>query len=239
MNIRHALALSIFVLGLPMQAVAMSEAERLFNWKMNLASDGTYMAEIEMQRQIILQQAERDYLNELIALGEKQKVATIRDLEVSIKQQEEWMELQAKLLGNCNSLSKQMDETVKAVAAFRIANLGQALQVEELAQVFRQQADLGGIDMVSIEDLAIACAHVETSSTSRLPICRIIGLFYTKTYASLSAITPEMIRQQINTFAEKRAEQGALCRKIETQKVTFKTRRDATQARLDSLLGKK
>jgi hypothetical protein len=229
------LALALF----PMSAFAMSEAERVMNWKFNSDSDGTYLAEIEMQRQLILQDVDREYLNERHAMEDAQKTEATQRLERTIEQLDRWIFSEQDLKGKCEALSGKMDETIGAVRKYRIANLTESLKVEELSLDFRQEADLNGVDMVKVSELTNACAKFEMSPDRSLPVCRIVALFTTKEYESLTELTPQVIGEEIKAFDKRQADQKVSCKNIEIQAQVFQTRKDAYQARLDALKGKK
>lgn len=220
-------------------SLAMGEGERAMNWLFNTQSDGTYMAELDAQRAIIEQQYNNEFLHEKVAMQNETKANTIERLNGNISQLDGWLISEKKLSENCEAAQGGLDAVMDAVQTLRVSNADQTLKIEELAQTFRQEADINGIDASSIAELADICTRYETQYQHSLPVCRLIALFNTQDYAKLTEINPDTIHAQLDTLGKHAGVQARICKNISMQISVFQSRRDAASARLQFLEGKK
>jgi hypothetical protein len=237
MTLVKIIVLSAF--GFSMSAHAMGELERTLNWKFNWDSEGTYMAELENQREIILQQYNNEFLNEKNKMEGEKKTRIVAFLKESIVQLDRLIVSEQNLADACQTGRAGLDEVVGAVQAFQLNNVNQSLKIQELAQTFRQEADLNGMDPANVAELAEICDQYENTAKHSAPVCRLIKLFNTRDDAALTEITPDQIHAQIDALAKHEADQARLCQKISMQISIFQAKRNAIAARLQFLDGKK
>jgi len=228
-----------FLILLSSTSHAMGEGERLLNFKFNLDSHGTYMAELDSQRALIQQEYNNKFIREKIAMEQEQKERIVGVLNNRLTQLAEWVEFDLKLQHNCKASLNVLNEVIMAVQALNVSNTSRALRIANLAHTLRQEADIKGLNPTNVEELVKVCNQYESATSRRVAVCRLISLFDTQNYKSVTQITPDEMSERLDFLAQSKAVQTVICNKITMQLHTLYTQQEALSAQRKTLQEKK
>lgn len=218
---------------------AMGEGERLLNFKFNLDSHGTYMADLDVQRELIQQEYNNKFLQEKIAMEREQKERIIDVLNHRLNQLVEWIEFDLKLQHNCKASLNVLSDIVSAVQVLNVSNTSRILKIANLAHTLRQEADIKGLNPVNVEELVKVCNQYESATSRSIAVCRLISLFDTQSYKAVTQITPDEMNERLDFLAQSKAKQTVICNKISMQLHALYTQQEALSVQRKTLQEKK